>query len=54
MRRLNHWLGFPLWLPLLLGAALFWVGEHLAGEIQHAHHRAPVPLHTVSYRLMNT
>jgi hypothetical protein len=54
MRRLDSKLGFPLWLPLLLGVALFWVGQFLAGEIHHARHRATVPVHAVSYRLINT
>jgi hypothetical protein len=37
----NERLGFPIWLPLLLGLALFWAGHLLAAERHHrpAHHR---------------
>jgi hypothetical protein len=40
---MNHWrsLGFPIWLPLLLGVALFLAGHLLAGDRHHSHHRGP-------------
>ena len=38
----NGWLGFPIWLPLLLGVALFWAGHLLAGE-RRAPRTKPAP-----------
>jgi hypothetical protein len=29
-------LGFPVWLPLLLGVGLFWIGHLLAAEKNHS------------------
>jgi hypothetical protein len=40
MRYLTHSrspLGFPLWVPLLLGVLLFLAGHLLAGERHHPH-----------------
>lgn len=47
-------LGFPVWLPLLLGAALFFAGHYLAGEKHRLRQRTPVPVHTVSWKLVST
>jgi len=38
----NGSLGFPIWLPLLLGVALFWAGHLLAGE-RRAPRTKPAP-----------
>lgn len=48
----NSRLGFPVLLPLVLGVALFWAGHYLAGEKPHLQHRTPVPVHTVSWKLV--
>jgi hypothetical protein len=44
----NERLGFPIWLPLLLGTALFWAGHLLAAE----KHRGIRPPHVVSKKLI--
>jgi hypothetical protein len=46
-------LGFPIWLPLLLGVMLFWAGHLLASEKHHARHRTdPTPVQKVAHRLV--
>ena len=52
MRELNRKLGFPVWLPLLLGVMLFWLAQYLQAGTRHSHHVSP-PVHRVAYRLVN-
>jgi hypothetical protein len=46
----NGRLGFPIWLPLLLGVLLFLAGHLLAGDRHHAkkHHVTSPASHLIS------
>jgi hypothetical protein len=41
-------LGFPIWLPLFLGVALFWVGHLFAGERHHPRPHVVNPVHLIA------
>jgi len=45
-------LGFPIWLPLVMGVLLFWAGHLLAGDRRHTQNRVVKPPHIVSSKLI--